>query len=83
MIRTFCDICDNELTEHNSVKGGTGRLQRLCHTSHPIHKSSLMFEITTGIIGGAWNSGDFCKYCVIDAINELDDRTKAGCVRAL
>ena len=77
MIRYFCDVCDNELTDENKIVGGAGRIQRLCHESAPIKEEKVMFEVTTGTVGGTWNSGDFCKYCVIDAINKLDDRPRA------
>ena len=70
MIKHFCDVCENELTDENCVPHDAGRLHRLRHD-----KSTLMFEITTGL-KGTWNSGDFCKYCVIDAINKLDDRPR-------
>ena len=78
MIRRFCDVCDNELTSKNEIAGGTGRLQRLSHESAPGKAGKVMFEVTTGIANGTWNSGDFCKYCVIDAINKLDDRPREG-----
>ena len=83
MIRHYCDVCDNEITDENRISGGAGRLARLGHESRPGLQHTMMFEVTIGTIDGAWNSGDFCKYCVIDAINALDDRAKAGCVRAL
>ena len=76
MIRRFCDVCDNELTDENSISGAKGRLQRLCNESFPGIDTEVMFEVTTGH-KGTWNSGDFCKYCVIDAINKLDDRPRA------
>ena len=77
MIRRFCDVCDNELTDENSIVGAAGRLQRLSNDSTPGGAGKLMFEVITGTVGGTWNSGDFCKYCVIDAINKLDDRGRA------
>ena len=77
MIRRFCDVCDNELTDENSIIGAPGRVQRLCNESLPGINTKVAFEVTTGTVGGAWNSGDFCKYCVIDAINRLDDRPRA------
>ena len=70
MIKHFCDVCGNELTDENCVPHDAGRPHRLRYD-----KSTLMFEITTGL-KGTWNSGDFCKYCVIDAINKLDDRPR-------
>jgi len=73
MIRRFCDVCDNELTSENAVTGEKGRLTS---EVHPKAGGLLMFEVATGH-NGTWNGGDFCKYCVIDAINKLDDRPRA------
>ena len=70
MIRRFCDVCDNELTSDNAITGEKGRLTS---EVHPKAGGFLMFEVHTGH-NGSWNAGDFCKYCVIDAINKLDDR---------
>lgn len=76
MIRRFCDVCNKELTDKNSVFGAPGRPRRLCNESLPGVDTEVMFEVTTGY-KGAWGRGDFCKYCVIDAINKLDDRPRA------
>lgn len=72
MIRRFCDVCDKELTSENAV---TEEKTRLTSETHPNAGGLLMFEVITGQ-NGTWNSGDFCKYCVIDAINKLDDRPR-------
>lgn len=72
MIKHFCDVCDNELTEENRIKGEKGRLRS--ERERPGQR--IMVEVTAGL-SGSWNAGDFCKYCVIDAINMLDDRPRA------
>lgn len=69
MIRRYCDVCDSELTPLNEVSKNTRRLRG--------ENACIMFEVTTGL-RGTWNAGDFCKYCVIDIINEQDDRPKTS-----
>ena len=72
MIKHFCDVCDNELTEANRISGEHGRLRS--KRERPAQR--IMVEVHTGL-AGTWNAGDFCKYCVIDAIKMLDDRPRA------
>lgn len=72
MTRHFCDICGSELLEHNSPKNNNTNNHL---ASEPGTK--LMFEIMTGF-AGTWNAGEFCKYCIIDAVNKLDDRPKVS-----
>lgn len=31
-------------------------------------------EVVTSL-SGTYNDGDFCKYCILDALYELDDRS--------
>lgn len=78
MIKHYCDQCGAEITEANECKqhfytfeDGSGRLGgRL---------GVLGFSITTGNADTrTWNSGDWCKYCVIDAVKSLDDRPTQG-----
>lgn len=71
----FCDMCGNELVEgKNKVPKGAEQNFRLqgkyCRRRLD---PTLSFEIMTGR-GNLMNSGDWCKYCIIDAVNSLDDR---------
>lgn len=63
----FCDECGIELTDKNDSSSDTvgGRLSG--------KGKVLVFEIMTGT-GGVSNAGDFCKYCVLDAVKTIDDR---------
>ena len=73
MIRAFCDICEDEITEKNKfddkyfplsagvVSKGTG-------------KETFFNVVTAG--DDSFNKGDFCKYCVLDALRGLDDRPR-------
>lgn len=70
MTKRFCDCCGSEITEHNTV-GDSNRL------AAQIIKDGLVVlkvEVVTAK-STTWNDGDFCKYCVIDAIKKSDDRT--------
>lgn len=71
MIRHYCDGCGNEITYANKVDG---RLRSVVPSTY----SGVIFEIMVGSTkpghGGLWNNGEWCKYCILDAIAKLDDR---------
>jgi hypothetical protein len=73
MIKRYCDCCGNEITNKNKIDGENSRL------TGEIRKRAgqvmLRIEVITAK-DNKWNNGDFCKYCVIDAILKLDDRPK-------
>lgn len=72
MIKFYCDICECEITDENKVDNRlSGKMD-----SRKKKANEICFEITTGL-NNIWNSGHFCKYCVIDAIRTLDDRPRA------
>lgn len=82
MIKYFCDCCGAELTDRNRCLGssegeGEGKGRLGASYSRTLKAPKLMFEILTGK-DGTWNAGDFCRYCVIDAVNSLDDRPRAA-----
>lgn len=76
MIRRFCDSCNEEITSSRECTGGTiGRLgAKLKGTSG---KPALDVEVIV-FKDGTSNTGDWCKYCVIDALNRYDDRPRQG-----
>jgi hypothetical protein len=65
MIKRFCDVCKAEITSKNCCKSGkvVGSVSDRITGSH----GSVMFEIITGC-RGSWNTGDFCRFCVLEAI---------------
>ena len=67
MIKRFCDICGNEITDSNSAgfDNPRGRLSPNVKNG----ESQLRVEVITEINGTA-NSGDVCKHC---------DECKHGC----
>lgn len=73
MIKRYCDCCGNEITRTNRIDGErdrvTGEVRR---RGGPV---LLRVEVITAK-GNTWNDGDFCKYCVLDAIMKADDRPK-------
>jgi len=60
MIKTFCDSCGDETTKSTLVT-------KLSGLQVNTKESNLHVEVHIG-------DGDFCKYCVVDAVNTLDDR---------
>lgn len=77
MIKTFCDCCGHEITAKNSPDcdgKNLGRLTAQVNPKTPGGETMAVQVITAG--EGTWNKGHFCKYCVIDAINRLDDRPR-------
>lgn len=73
MTRHFCDVCGNELTPERKPtnKNDTAQVGDRLGGAH----GALRFEIMTGNADG-WNNAEFCKYCIIDAVNRHDDRAK-------
>lgn len=75
MIRIFCDVCGDEVTDGNIPREGENGKRVACEVRGKT--GILKVEVMTGI-NGTWNGGDVCKYCVIDAVNQADDRPRAG-----
>ena len=71
MIRRYCDRCNEEITDRNKIED-LGRVKTFVQSVDKTKRLSV--EIITSK-NGTYNEGDFCKYCVIDAVNALDDRT--------
>lgn len=71
MIKRYCDCCGKEITERNIIDGDKNRITAQVKGKN---SSQLMVEIVTAK-DGAWNEGDFCKYCVIEAIKMAADRS--------
>lgn len=74
MLRHYCDRCHAEITEANACSGGFPDETRLGGTieataEHPAWNVTVLVATE-----GDWQSGDFCRYCVIDLVNTLDDR---------
>lgn len=76
MIRTFCDCCGEEITERNRIpESESNRLQAYVLGNLNGVRKSIKVEVITSY-NGITNAGDFCKYCVLDALYKLDDRPK-------
>jgi len=73
MIKRYCDCCGDEITDANRIDGDNHRLQG--EIRKPGGPVMLRVQVITAK-DSSWNDGDFCKYCVIDAINKADDRPK-------
>ena len=74
MIKHFCDQCAVEITEGNECKQHFP-LFADGHRRLGGRDRRLGFSVMVGDAENkTWNSGDFCKYCVIDAVKSLDDR---------
>jgi hypothetical protein len=75
MIKYFCDMCESEITNKNRAKGGESVTDRLGTTLRR-KGNSLHVEVMTGDGEGNANGGLFCKYCILDALQALDDRPR-------
>ena len=76
MIKYFCDLCGDEISQETFPNGGRtgGRLET---TAKGKNGTKLTVEILHSKDDRA-NAGIFCRYCIIDAINNLDDRPRAA-----
>ena len=85
MIRRFCDCCGAEITESNTTHSPTSQnaLGRLKTTVRSKHGVEPQCKLTVEVIiskDHCGNAGDFCKYCILDALLVADDRPIAkGC----
>ena len=79
MIKHFCDICETQLSADNqsSFDGENFRLKASIAKKLCLGEKILSVEVITAK-DSTWNDGDFCKYCVLDALYKLDDRPKAA-----
>ena len=70
MIRYFCDCCGEEIAVRDTKqRNPLGRLTaKLKHGA-----SELQVEVLE-TKDGTSNAGEFCRYCVLDALQKLDDR---------
>lgn len=74
MIKYFCDCCGDEIAERDTKERNplarlTAKLKR--------GNAELHVEVIE-TKNGTSNAGQFCRYCVIDALRELDDRPTAA-----
>lgn len=68
MKKSFCDQCGVELHAMNQAAVDL----------EGDHKK-LMFSVMFGLKGKEeFGEGDWCKYCVIDAVDSLDDRPRCA-----
>lgn len=73
MIKRYCDCCGYEITYANRVDGERNRIKgEVRRKGGPV---LLRVEVITAK-DSTWNDGDFCKYCVLDAIIQADNRPK-------
>lgn len=70
MIRYFCDCCGTEISERDNK--GRNTLGRLTATLSR-GASKLQVDVIESRDGTS-NAGQFCNYCVLDALAKLDDR---------
>lgn len=76
MIKYFCDICEEEITERNQVSSETCKTRLGTEVVYRTKSKKIGVEVIT-FLDGVSNAGNFCRYCVIDTINTMDDRPRA------
>ena len=73
MIRRYCDCCGDEITSQNYINKEGDRLTgEVRKRGGPV---LLRVKVITAK-DAKWSDGDFCKYCVLDAIYKADDRPR-------
>lgn len=76
MIRRYCDSCGVEIADNNKVPFNNGKDRLQTSIQSKVNKMiKLDVEVMIGLNGTA-NAGDWCKYCILDALQKLDDRPK-------
>ncbi|RLI63016.1 MAG: hypothetical protein DRO67_06445 [Candidatus Asgardarchaeum californiense] len=76
MIKRYCDKCGDEIIDKNKIEKNAFRTTIRTDNSNI---ALMQIEIIPSK-NFVWADSDLCKYCVIDAINKLDDRPKIGSV---
>lgn len=71
MIKRYCDCCGDEIIDRNKIDDNLSRLTGALRK--PGGTSLLKVQVITAK-DSSWNKGEFCKYCVIDALMKADDR---------
>jgi len=66
-VKRFCDVCGDEL-----LMGRNLVTDRLKETTF-IRGTKVQVEVVAGI-GGTWNSGDLCLFCLFDVLGRFDRR---------
>lgn len=75
MIKRYCDICEQELGETNAIlTKDMNEVIRLTTRLQSKNSDSVLTLALITSLNGTSNNGDFCKYCVLDAFYQLDDR---------
>lgn len=69
MIKTFCDQCRQQITDERKMSGGANGGRLAASVGH------LGVEVIVSQ-NNVSNAGDYCKYCVLDALYQLDDRPR-------
>jgi len=71
MIKVYCDCSGDEITDRNRIDERHFRLKAEVVSRDGKHR--MQVEVMTGLDGTS-NRGEFCKYCVIHAVQMADDR---------
>lgn len=75
MQKTFCDICGRELKEEHIINHRKSLNVRLKPDDF-LFNTTMTIEIDTHSLDNKLPNPDICKYCIIDCLNEIDDRPK-------
>lgn len=80
MIKYFCDSCGSEIKENQY--GVDNPLPFLFHVKHEkikkVNAAVVIYKAKDYYDRDISNQPHFCKYCLIDAVNTLDDRPRCG-----
>lgn len=74
MQRTFCDCCGKQIVEDNPGRLKPADTVTVFYGRLPHEFRNIYFELTARLSTHGDGRADLCKYCMIDAVNKLDDR---------
>ena len=78
MIKQFCDVCGQEITDKNAaITMVSNRPLRFSGLLAPSPRPPAVIKFQVDVIhtlNDVGNGGNVCKYCLIDGVRSLDDR---------
>lgn len=74
VIKRMCDQCGAELDGAAAPHGNHGSTEGNQTEGLQIKHGDIRVRLTAGRSGHPIGTGDWCKYCMLDAVAKLDDR---------
>ena len=75
MIKHFCDVCEAEITDENTMPKGEGGAPLL---KVPINRRGIPITVCVSVDIDSLGTQELCKYCILDAVRIADDRPRCA-----